>query len=1299
MIPLFIWDPSDGFGANLGHVKHWWLRESLNNLHRDLQKLGAQLYTRTGQSTQELRSFLTETGADAVFWNRCYEPELLTRDEKLRNELAQEGLTAESFKAELLVEPWELSNTQLAPCFATFHEYMRAWMTLPPPPQPLPCPSRLKSIKTTVKNTQIDKLGFDIPSNVEDSLSKVWTPGSQNAHLQLDRFLNEVFPAFGDGRCRRHFDGTSKLSPHVRFGEISPRRMYHTTRLRVWRWKDQSSASISKPVMLSKVKASMPSSSALLSNQPHPSIPVHENGFVSVMHVERDEKMDNLREQEIPSQKKFDRSAQAENYDSSRQRRSPSYQPCNPLKEKKRSGLLPPISMSARAFLKNLCLRDFSYHVLFHNPDVNSSPLIPEFSHFPWAEDNGSFESWQHGKTGYPIVDAAMRELRETGWIHNGMRFLLACFLAKYLLLPWSRGLKEFYQLLIDGDRSANALGWQWTAGCNSDAFPLSCLVNPVKVAVRHDPNGSYIRRWVPELAKVPTEYLHQPWKAPSDVLKGAGVRFGINYPNRIVNITDARRRALDAMKVMKQIFMGSSIFRSIYSRKVEDLITEWPAEDTEILPIDESPFLGKKGLVPSLWALLQNEQSAAYLSGPLSGNDPIIAMDTANLTEGALAVPLDENHESIEHALITGHEGGSSFAGAFSGLEAGERAFSLLSNGKHNDSRPALHAGVESENDNVEQFEESLEYGGEDDPRFSEPDKRMPQFFTNTPPLGRIRPESLHVSQEVYHGPLDGSPYMNNNSGQTSGSQAMAQDMTPTTCQQSHQQIQNFQQLQMQHFHQYQHFQQLQQQQQDQHHIRQHRQQSVFHGRPPHTAPQAPIHSMMDGGGYTSPSNMMLSNPVAGVSMNPSGVMMGAGTNGSDVGVGQIFPGSNVGNGIYAPQFGMSPIYAYPPVVPVAHPHAVRGVERAEVVGASSNGSRGKIPPSGILPVGYGLYGSNVLESTAVGNSFPLNGASYRSLSVSSQQPTHLGSQSHYGFSPHAMYIPQPHTDVLQNQGRTNFASSNAVHRDGSRAGGIGTMSGPADNVAAATAVAAGEREMPVNAIASSQDHAVRTLNQPAGPKPKSDSSKHGGIDVDGNKVAKSLNGNGASRADSQCNGRSASKSKATSRSRRGMNSSAGPRSKGEGMGHSTSRGRSSHGGASVTHPRGRGDNTAISEITLENRRKILSSVLGEKDHEYYNFANFLARTCELTGNTDRQTSKDYIRLCNLKDDFHRQCNSEEEKLKIYRIKGFFSKVLKLEVTGEWDRHNHGGVRGPYVYGIRMRKPPQDPSADTAPN
>jgi deoxyribodipyrimidine photo-lyase len=181
------------------------------------------------------------------------------------------------------------------------------------------------------------------------------------------------------------------------------------------------------------------------------------------------------------------------------------------------------------------------------------APLRAGFGTFPWASDPGDvhLKAWQTGQTGYPIVDAGMRQLWETGWMHNRVRMVVASFLVKHLRLPWNKGAAWFWNTLVDADLASNTLGWQWSAGCGADAAPYFRIFAPVRQGERFDPEGAYVRRWVPELARMPAGFIHQPWEAPADVLEAAGVRLGENYPKPIVDHVEARNAALAAFKRM----------------------------------------------------------------------------------------------------------------------------------------------------------------------------------------------------------------------------------------------------------------------------------------------------------------------------------------------------------------------------------------------------------------------------------------------------------------------------------------------------------------------------------------------------------------------------------------------------------------------------------------------------------------------------------------------------------------------------------------------------------------------------
>ncbi|MCG8584736.1 MAG: DNA photolyase family protein [Pirellulales bacterium] len=201
----------------------------------------------------------------------------------------------------------------------------------------------------------------------------------------------------------------------------------------------------------------------------------------------------------------------------------------------------------ADCFLSEIGWREFGYHLLYHFPHTTNQPLRETFERFPWQTNARHLRAWQRGQTGYPMVDAAMRQLWHTGWMHNRARMIVASFLCKHLLITWQRGAEWFWDTLVDADLASNTLGWQWTAGCGADAAPYFRIFNPITQGEKFDPSGRYIRRWVPELAKLPDKWLYQPWEAPDDVLAEAGVRLGENYPRPIVKHAEARQAALDA--------------------------------------------------------------------------------------------------------------------------------------------------------------------------------------------------------------------------------------------------------------------------------------------------------------------------------------------------------------------------------------------------------------------------------------------------------------------------------------------------------------------------------------------------------------------------------------------------------------------------------------------------------------------------------------------------------------------------------------------------------------------------------
>lgn len=208
---------------------------------------------------------------------------------------------------------------------------------------------------------------------------------------------------------------------------------------------------------------------------------------------------------------------------------------------------------NSEAWLRQIGWREFAYYLLYHFPQTPDVPLRPEFARFPWKTNAKTLKAWQKGRTGFPLVDAGMRELWHTGWMHNRVRMVVASFLVKHLLIAWQEGAAWFWDTLVDADLANNTLGWQWVAGCGADAAPYFRIFNPTLQGEKFDPAGEYVRRWVPELAALPDEWIHQPSKAPPLMLKAAGVELGKTYPNPIVDHDDARKRALAALSTIRQ--------------------------------------------------------------------------------------------------------------------------------------------------------------------------------------------------------------------------------------------------------------------------------------------------------------------------------------------------------------------------------------------------------------------------------------------------------------------------------------------------------------------------------------------------------------------------------------------------------------------------------------------------------------------------------------------------------------------------------------------------------------------------
>jgi len=444
VIPLFILDDGGEGGWAAGGASRWWLHHSLAALDKDLQGLGARLVLRRGPAEAVLLQVAAESGADAVFWNRRYEPAITARDSDIKQALRSEGLVAESFNAGLLFEPWTIRTGSGGP-FKVFTPFWRACLSAPPPPPPEPAPSRLIAPPRPVDGEALGDWRLT-PSrpNWASGFSDHWRPGEAGARERLEAFLKAALRRYRDQRDVPARPGTSRLSPHLHFGEIGPRQ--------VW----------------AAVQALGP---------------------------------------DIPG---------------------------------------------ADAYLRELGWREFSHHLLFHFPTLPEANFKPDFNPFPWRDDPEALTAWRRGLTGYPIVDAGMRELWATGWMHNRVRMITASFLVKHLLIPWRLGEDWFWDTLVDADLAQNAASWQWVAGSGADAAPYFRIFNPVLQGEKFDPDGAYVRRWAPELARLPDAYVHKPWACPPHVLRACGVSLGTTYPRPIVDHAAARERALAAYAALK---------------------------------------------------------------------------------------------------------------------------------------------------------------------------------------------------------------------------------------------------------------------------------------------------------------------------------------------------------------------------------------------------------------------------------------------------------------------------------------------------------------------------------------------------------------------------------------------------------------------------------------------------------------------------------------------------------------------------------------------------------------------------
>ncbi|EJN02409.1 deoxyribodipyrimidine photo-lyase [Phyllobacterium sp. YR531] len=447
VITVFIRDEETSKSVRpLGGARQWWLHHSLVSLTRSLAKLDQKLILRKGATQAIVRNLLDDTKADMVLWNRRYDPAGIEVDTALKAELLERKITAESFDGHLLHEPYKL-KTGAGGYYRVFTPFWRACLNGPEPRNPVPEPKKLRNWSSDITSDELDDWAL-LPTKPDwaKGFDENWTPGEEGAREKLSDFLDDRVPSYKNGRDIPGTEATSRLSPHLAHGEITPFQIWHASK--------------------------------------SPAIKDQNGGLDT--------------------------------------------------------------------FLKEVGWREFSYHLLFNNPKLHTENFNKSFDGFEWSRKVSHFDAWKQGNTGYPIVDAGMRQLWQTGWMHNRVRMIAASFLIKHLLIDWRKGEEWFWDTLVDADPASNAASWQWVAGSGADAAPYFRVFNPIIQGEKFDPNGRYVRQFIPILKDLPDKYLHKPWTAPAATLKAANIDLGKDYPEPIVEHGTARNRALEAYSRMR---------------------------------------------------------------------------------------------------------------------------------------------------------------------------------------------------------------------------------------------------------------------------------------------------------------------------------------------------------------------------------------------------------------------------------------------------------------------------------------------------------------------------------------------------------------------------------------------------------------------------------------------------------------------------------------------------------------------------------------------------------------------------
>ncbi len=439
VIPLFIKD--DDFDLQFGQAQAWWLHHSLQDLQHYIP-----LVLKSGPAKKIILELCQQHKIDTVYWNRCYDPFSIARDSDLKKQLIEKDITVNSYNGSLLLEPWQVKNASgdYYKVYTPFYKFYLQHF------QPRELLATAKPIyKTKIKSEKLND--WQLLPNKPDWASGFadhWHVSEEAAHKKLQLFLNDPINNYTQGRDRPDTQATSRLSPYLHFGQISPMQIWH-----------------------------------------------------AVTQCDHDPAIN--------------------------------YKACE-------------------KYLAEVIWREFSYNLLYYFPNLKTKNFKSEFDKFPWQKNIKALQAWQKGLTGFPIVDAGMRELWQTGYMHNRVRMITASFLIKDLLIDWREGEKWFWDCLLDADHASNTASWQWVAGSGADAAPYFRIFNPILQGEKFDPQGDYVKKWIPELSKLDKKYIHQPWQAPLAELQKANIILGETYPAPLVDHKTAREQALVLYKKLK---------------------------------------------------------------------------------------------------------------------------------------------------------------------------------------------------------------------------------------------------------------------------------------------------------------------------------------------------------------------------------------------------------------------------------------------------------------------------------------------------------------------------------------------------------------------------------------------------------------------------------------------------------------------------------------------------------------------------------------------------------------------------